>query len=351
MQAQDAQHTSVLTDALDDALVQDTQRVFQQMGLQSLRISLLKHGSLDALSSYLIGEQGDMQGADVHRHVDSVFPGGAAHLEELLNRPEPFTSVRKLSPRHWLLAWRLQDGHAVVADAKFNDKRDALNDADAAIIRLVANTRWGRLQDEAAGGDAGLTAAQVWPHVERRKRGVSADTSGFGGPVWLSAALLATVLLCSAWLLLFALPQWQQRTQALRAEFIQLRDGTVTRGLSAALATGDYGEVQMALQNLFELGQFQSAIVTNDKRRVIAMVGSVKNQRIGEAVTPASTAAAQVLKLATGSQQHGELLYEPKLTQSSSGSSNEWAPLVAAAAALLAAVGLLGLQWLGRRRR
>jgi hypothetical protein len=327
--------------ALDDALAQDTQLVFQQMGLQTLRISLLKRGSLDAQSSCLIGEQGDVQQADTSRHVDSVFPGGAAHLEDLMNRPELFTSVRKLSPRHWLLAWRLQDGHAVVADAKFHDKRDALSDADAAIIRLVCNTSFGRLQDEAADADTALAAAQVWPQVERRQRSTSSR------PAWPSLLLLATAVLCSAWLLFMALPNEQRRADALQAEFNQLRDGTLNRSLSAALATGDYGEVQLALQNFLDLGQFQSAVVTNDKQRLIAMAGSLPNQRIGEAVAPAYANAAKVLKLATGSQQHGELLYEPKLASHSGNSASVWV----AALALLAGLALLAWQLMGRQAR
>jgi hypothetical protein len=328
--------------ALDDALVQDTRQVFQQMGLQTLRVSLLQRGSLDALSSCLVGERGEVQSADVHRHVDSVFPGGAAHLEELLNRLDSFTSVRKLSPRHWLLAWRLQDGHSVVADAKFLDKRDVLSDADATIIRLVCNTSFGRLGEDLGAGGTAASSTQVWPHVDRRKAAAAAR------PAWLSLALLSLVALCSAWLLFFSLPQAQRSAQAQQAEFSRLRDGTLTRGLSATLATGDYGEVQLALQNYLDLGQFQSAVVSNDKQRLIAIAGNVKNQRIGEAVTPAYASTASVLKLATGSQQHGELLYEPKPSLAGDMRSGAW--MWAAGLALLASVLLLGLQLLGRSR-
>jgi plasmid stabilization system protein ParE len=333
-----------VADSLTDALVQDTQRVFQQMGLQTLRISLLKQGSADAQSSCLIGEQGDLQEADVQRQVDSVFPGGAAHLEELMNRPELFTSVRKLSPRHWLLAWRLHDGHAVVADAKFHDKRDVLSDADAATIRLVCNTSFGRLRADVEEDASGAATAQVWPHVERRK------LSGPARPPWLSLALLSLIALCSAWLLFMALPQTQRNEQALRAEFNRLRDGTMTKGLSTALATGDYGEVQLVLQNFFDLGQFQSAVVTNDKQRAIAMTGTLKNQRIGEPVAPGFVASATAIKLSTGSQQHGELLYEPAPASSSSTPAGAHVLTWAAALALLCSVVLLVQQLMGLRR-
>jgi hypothetical protein len=345
MQEQEAHTAPGLATSLADALVHDTRRVFQQMGLQTLRISLLKRGSLDAQSSCLIGEQGDLQEADVQRQVDSVFPGGAAHLEELMNRPELFTSMRKLSPRHWLLAWRLHDGHAVVADAKFLDKRDVLSDADAATIRLVCNTSFGRLRAEVEEDASGTATAQVWPQVERRKAAASPQ------PPWLRLALLSLLslcTLCSAWLVFLALPQAQRSEQALRAEFSSLRDGTMTRGLSAALATGDYGEVQLVLQTFFDLGQFQSAVVTNDKQRAIAVAGAVKNQRIGEPVVPTFASAAQVLKLATGSQQHGELLFEPAPSQSSGAGGK--APIWGAALLLLVSAVLLAQQLLGLGR-
>jgi plasmid stabilization system protein ParE len=332
-----------LSGSVAQALVQDTQRVFLQMGLQTLRISLLKQGSLDAQSSCLISEQGDLQEADVQRQVDSVFPGGAAHLEELMNRPELFTSMRKLSPRHWLLAWRLHDGHAVVAEAKFHDKRDALSDADAATIRLVCNTSFGRLRSEVDDDTDGATTAQVWPHVERRKPQDPARAP------WLSLALLSLCALCSAWLAFLALPQAQRSDQALRAEFTSLRDGTMTHGLSTALATGDYGEVQLVLQGFFDLGQFQSAVVTNDKQRAIAMAGPLKNQRIGEPVAATFATSANVLKLATGSQQHGELLYQPTLLPSAGGGRHvlTWV----AALALLSSGALLLQQLMGLRRK
>jgi hypothetical protein len=322
--------------ALAAALVQDTRLVFQQMGLQTLRVSLLQRGSFDALSSCLIGEQGRVQEADANRPLDSVFPGGAAHLSELMNQTEVFTSVRKLSPRHWQLAWRLEDRQTVVAEAKFHDKRDALNDADTAVIRLVCNGSFRRLRDGANEPEPDGDSVLVWPQVDRRKSSAPSPAP------WLALALLGLGALCSAWLLFLALPQSVQTAQGLQNEYSRLRDGTMTRGLSAALATGDYGDVQSALQTFQELGQLESAVVTNEKQRVIAVAGAVKNQRIGEAVVPSYAAGATVLKLATGSQKQGELLYAP--AQALGNDTGSRAPMWAAGLALLSSLGLLALQ-------
>jgi hypothetical protein len=322
--------------ALVAAQVQDTQLVFQQMGLQTLRVSLLKGGSFDAQSSCLIGEQGLVQDADALRPLDSAFPGGAAHLSELMNQPEVFTSVRKLSPRQWQLAWRLEDQQTVMAEAKFHDKRDALSDADTAVLRLVCNSSLRRSRDGTKQNKADEPGLLVWPQVDRRKAAAPSL------PAWLAAALLGLTVLCCAWLLFVALPQSAQGTQALQGEYNRLREGTMTRSLSAALATGDYGDVQSALQNCLELAQLESAVVVNDKQRTVAMVGALKNQRIGEAVVPAYAAAAKVLKLATGSQKHGELLYVPAQAQDTGGSgrAGPWA----AGLALVSGLALLALQ-------
>ncbi len=325
-----------LSAALAAAQVQDTQLVFQQMGLQTLRVSLLKRGSFDAQSSCLIGEQGLVQEADALRSLDSAFPGGAAHLSELMNQPEVFTSVRKLSPRQWQLAWRLEDRQTVMAEAKFHDKRDVLDDTDTAVIRLVCNTSLRRAPDGAQQSKADEQGVLVWPQVERRK--VAAPAL----PIGLTTALLGLTALCCAWLLFFALPQAAQGTQALQSEYSRLRDGTMSRSLSAALATGDYGDVQSALQNFLELGQMESAVVVNDKQRTVAMVGVLKNQRIGETLVPGYAAGATVLKLATGSQKQGELLYVPAHSLDSGGAGR--APQWAAGLALFSSLALLGLQ-------
>jgi hypothetical protein len=327
---------TVAAAAMSAAQVQDTQLVFQQMGLQTLRVSVLKRGSFDAQSSCLIGEQGEVQEADTQRPLDSVFPGGAAHLSELMQQPEVLTSTRKLSPRQWQLAWRLEDGKTVVAEAKFHDKRDALNEADTAIIRLVCSTSLRRLREEASDAEATAPSLQVWPHVDRRK------ASGPARPPWVSLALLCTSVLCGAWLLFFALPQSLNAAQSVRTEYSRLLDGTMSRSLSAALATGDYGDVQSALQVFLELGQLESAVVTNDKQRLVAMVGVVKNQRIGEAVVAGYAAGATPLKLSMGSQQHGQLLYVPARALDSGGVSRT--AMWVAGLGWLSALVLLGLQ-------
>jgi hypothetical protein len=295
---------TALAQAQDVAVATDVRRVLQELGVQTLRVSRLDTQSFEFQWARSITAQGDVHEADANRPLDSVFPGGSAAVAEITRRAGADISVQKHSPRRWLLAWGAEHGQANLVDAQFYEKRDTLSDLDTALLRLVCHISTQQVQ--AADADDGTSpnhSALVWPQVERRAKSATSV-----GPALAWALMLCSVLAC-AWLALVAAPQAGQQAAARQADFIALRDGTMGRGLSAALATGDYGEVQSALQTFAELGHFQSAVVVNDKQRSVAIVGAVKNQRIGEPVAPAYAQSATSLKLTTGSQQQGQLLF------------------------------------------
>jgi hypothetical protein len=329
--------------APDATVVTDIGRVLQDLGVQTLRVSRLDTQSFEFQWARSITAQGDVHEADAKRALDSVFPGGSAAVAEITRRAGADISVQKHSPRRWLLAWRAEHGQANLVDAQFYEKRDTLSDLDTALLRLVCHIS--TQQAQAADADDGTSpkhSALVWPQVERRARPAASV-----GPALAWALMLCSVLAC-AWLALVAAPQSRQETAARQADFIALRDGTMGRSLSAALATGDYGEVQIALQTFAELGHFQSAVVLNDKGRTVAIVGAVKNQRIGEPVASAYAQSATSLKLATGSQQQGKLLFvaTPAAEATGIGAGLGWV----AGLALLLSLALAALQvWRQRR--
>jgi hypothetical protein len=333
------------------ALADDVQWHLQQLGIQTLRLSVLNTQSLDFHWACSISDQGQLQPAEGPQALDSMFPGGSATVLDLMRRPLAHTSVQKQSPRRWLLAWRLRDEEAVVVDALFHDRRDVFSDADSALLRLLCNSSLARatafggppidpavaLAADARGSANANTTSLVWPQIERRASSTSPLLLG------TSLLMLALGLLSCLWLVLSALPQTQHHMAAQEAEFETLRDGTMRRALSLALATGDYGEVQVALQGFAELGYFQSAVVANDKQRLVATAGEIKNQRIGDAVSAGYGAAARNLALATGSQQQGQLMYVANTAQGVA--TSRPGPWMRVAAGLGAGGCLLGL-WL-----
>jgi hypothetical protein len=304
---------------LAPSVLQDVQRALQQLGVQTLRVSVLDTRTLEFDWAQSITEHGELQEGDTQRPLDSVFPGGSATVASITRRASTDISMQKHSPRRWLLAWRLDgaadapgalpaDEHkASLVDVLFHDKRDLLSDADAALLRLISHASMAARVGSDAERAAASTGTLVWPQVERR-----ASPPVTQGESWAPAVALASVLaavLLAAWLALWVVPNVKKDAAARQTDFVALRDGTMGRSLSAALATGDYGEVQAALQTCAELGHFQSAVVVNDKQRVVAVAGTVKNQRIGESVAAAFKDSASSLKLTTGSQQQGQLLF------------------------------------------
>jgi len=327
-------------------LLQDLARVFRQLGVQFVRASVVDMSSMAFQAAWTIADSGDISDSPTDRAMDSVFPGAAASVGTLLEAPTDHTLVQKLSPRRWAFAWRLDARNAVVAEAQYRERRDAVSEIDTALVRLVCSASIRRGDATPVAGSEDPNPMLAWPHVERRARPQTSVSA------WATVSLAALAGLLALWVALWAGPRAEAVDAEQQAQVTAMRamaDATMVSGLSIALSSGDYGEAQTELSQFLQLGYFQSAVVTNAKGRIVAMDGKLEQLRIGDAVTPAYTALARPLDLALGSEKQGQLLLV-------SGPASGRAPhgLLQGAAALaglaaLATAGLLALRLRGRR--
>jgi hypothetical protein len=311
--------------SLSPALRQDMARMFRQLGVQQLRASVADTTSLASQVTWSLSDMGQLSVPASDRNLDSVFPGASATIANLGSVPSDNTLAQKLSPRLWGYAWRVDAQHAIVAEVQYREKRDSVTETDIALVRLVCSAviRAGQpappahTQPGALGAMAGMAPmggvgahALVWPAVERRAYVASPRAT------WTTLALSCLAALLTAWLALSAVPKTNQAAKAQQEQFERVRkatDGTLVGGLSQALATADYGEVQSALTSFFNLGYFDSAVVANARGKVVALAGAVPLQRIGDPVNGAYVGAARALTLAPGPEGVGKaLLMEPK---------------------------------------
>ena len=193
-----------------------------------------------------------------------------------------------------------------MASARYRDWHDVHSDVHTALVRLVCDTgiRAGQVAAPAP-GDTQPEAQMVWPAVERRSKLPAGKTSPRTKWLMAGGGLLALLLVWAATLATLG------RADALQAEAKRLQaitDSTMTHSLSAALATGDYGDVQAALSSFSSLGYFEGAVVTNARQRIISTAGTVTSARIGEPLPLTPSGSARVLDLTQGSVRHGQLL-------------------------------------------
>lgn len=283
--------------------------MFRQIGLQFVRASLVEIATLGFHPAWSVSDTGEISEGPPDRPSDSVFPGATALVSGLAGAAPDHTRVQRLSPRRWAFTWPVSDTHAIVAEAHYRDKRDAINDIDTTLVRLVcsASARHTPATDTTPAQTQTQTAVS-WPHVERRGR---ARPSIYA---WVALAMPALAALMCAWLALFALPQASQAVAAQQTHidlFDKAADATMTTGLALALATGDYGQLQDELDRFFKIGYFQSALVVNNKGRVVALAGPVGKTRIGDNVPADFNLQARTLALAVGAQAHGALSLVP----------------------------------------
>ena len=290
--------------ALSPALLQDVARIFRQLGVQSFRASVVDSESMSFQAAWSISDSGEFHDSD--RPVDSTFPGAASVLAQLANTGLDQTAVQKLSPSRWRLAWRFDGPHVLVADAHFRDRRATLSEVDTALVRLVCGIGIRAAQTEAP--VAALSSlSMAWPKAERRVRSKQASS-------WLGLSLLLGAVLLTGWLAFAAVPEELQANGVRQTELAQLRamaDKTMVQGLSAALASGDYGEVQTVLTSFNGLGYFSSAVVTNGNQRIVSLAGKPDGLRIGDPLPPRVARAARTFDLSVGSERLGQLLVAP----------------------------------------
>lgn|GEM_PF-2374217 len=131
----------------------------------------------------------------------------------------------------------------------------------------------------------------------------------------LGLALTLVCTLLGLWVAAVAVPD---TTAAYRADIERRRmisDQTMVRDLSAALATGDHGNVQAALSSFSSLGYFESALVSDPQLRVIALAGTDTGLHLGDSLPAEIKQYDRSIDLIHGSGKDGQLLLlkEPTL--------------------------------------
>jgi len=327
------------------ALVEDIGHIFRQLGLESCRASVIDMGSLAFQGVWAVSDSGEAADPNPNLPLDSQFPGAVSSITQLAQASTRETVVQRLSPRHWSLAWRIDDGHVVVAEVRYADPRAMLGQIDTALVRVVCDTgiRAGLLDTEDDDDNAEAArqrGSMVWPPSgDRRRRRRPPTVMRWSLGLALGGAALAL------WLAVAALPQLAGESANGRS----MADRTLVHHVSLAMATGDYGEVQHVLSTFESLGYFQAAAVTNARQKLVSLAGNLPGLRIGEEVPARPRAAGQPLELTMGSENYGRLLIVPIASASEFGDSLLKARL--AAVATFAAALLTGALLLLRRRR
>lgn len=324
----------------------DLATTLHYLGVRSLHAAVVDMASLQLQGMYSISASGAVSDDSAVLALESVFPGASVTIGQLAAAPLDAIRAREISPSYWLLAWRVDAQHAVVAETQFDTPRHSVSDIQVALLRFICNSSIrGRA---AAAPGAAVAAGPVWPQVERRQGATPARK------LWPILAALLLSAACAAWLAFVVAPNERAAALAQQSELARLREqaqGTLAHNLSVALATADYGEVQGVLSAFSSLGYFEGAIVTNAAQRIVAMSGEVDKQRIGDGATPSFARRAQVVDLKLGSQSHGQVLFvsAPAPADFSAPATGLVAGAALACAAALGAAALLAPR--PRRRR
>jgi hypothetical protein len=170
------------------ALRHDLARLPAELGLAQLRVTVVDLPMLAFQAGWSMGPGGEFTSvAPSDRKPDTVFPGAAEPIRDLVEAGIEHTLVRKLSPRRWVFAWRLDELHLALAEAQFTERHDDVSDGATNLLRALCTTliSTGGGTVAGPGGAAMLDAAQAWPHVDRRARVKPLV------PVWLLPALLS----------------------------------------------------------------------------------------------------------------------------------------------------------------
>ena len=291
-------------------LARDMALMFGQIGVSSLRASVVDMDSMDFQSAWSITERGEM-GEDLQgRGLDSTFPAAMATIAQMGVAPPEQTVVRKINPRHWAFAWRIDERLVAVAEARYRDQRDMMSPADTALVRLICDTGIRAGHGEGARGQPlAADGSPDRPHLAWPEVGVAATQASL--TIRLGVLMMAVTALAALWMALVVVPKARDEALALQTELTRLHvmgNKSMLGTLAGTLATGDYGEVQAALTGYWALGYFQGAVVTNSRQRVVAVAGAVPDARIGDGVHSGLAKAAQSVDLVLGSDRHGQLL-------------------------------------------
>lgn len=122
----------------------------------------------------------------------------------------------------------------------------------------------------------------------------------------LTLAIICTLL--SLWVASVAVPETLASYQADAQRRRTMSDQTMVRDLSMAMASGDYGDVQAALSSFASMGYFESALVSNARKRIVAQAGLDTGIRIGDETPPDVKKFARALDLRSSNESQGQLL-------------------------------------------
>ncbi len=295
-------------------LARDMALMFNQIGVVSLRASVVDMESMAFQSTWHITERGEVgEESRGDAGLDSSFPAAMATIAQMGVAPPEQTVVRKLNPRHWAFAWRIDERMVAVAEARYRDQRDMQSAADTALVRLICDTSIRAGQGDSGAGrgrailaeDGGDHPHLAWPDIDSRQIGHAPLGTRLGVLLLVISALVAL------WMAVLVLPRARDETVVLQTEVARLQDmshKSMLNSLANTLATGDYGEVQAALSSFAALGYFRGAVVTNARQRVVAIAGDAGDARIGDAVSPGLAKSAQLTDLTVGSDRQGQLL-------------------------------------------
>ncbi len=163
------------------------------------------------------------------------------------------------------------------------------------------------------------------------------------------AAITAVLALLGA---VFSVPALKEQAQSradVAARWQQVASDALAQRLAITLSHGDYGEVQTELDLFAALGQFRTAVVTNERGQVIALLAAPLEVRVGSPAPPDLAAIARQRSLALGRQPLGMLytLGGPEAADTMTGGIGRSALALAwlAAASALIGAGLLLLRW------
>jgi hypothetical protein len=323
-------------------------RLFRVLGLQSFRASVVDMASMSYEAAWLVGEDGESIDEPDRAPLDSAFPGSLSVVSRLANASLDETVDHPLGARRCVYAWRLDGLRVVIAEARYHERHNGSRDLDIAAARLVCSA--GLMSRQGVGarvgdGETPLTWSQAAPVAAAPARGLLLGA--------LSLSLVAVGL--TAWLAISSLPGLRASAQAATAQATRLRamtDETLSHGLTVALATGDYGEVQNQLSMFESLGYFRGALITNARQRVVAIAGQVDDTlRIGIELPEGTVPKAQARDLTQGAERFGRLVVVRPTVEDVAVPDvalPRWLALGGAGSAALAALALMGA--LARRR-
>lgn len=274
--------------------------------------------------SWQINEYGETSSDSNDGGAITQFVTAMGTIAQLSQTSANETLIRQLNPRRCAFAWRIDERRVAVVEARYLLPQTGRRDQDAAVLRELFNVRMPRhASDETV---ATLGVVTEFPHGRdghdtalhsSPDAGPSAppeqglDTPSPRGaamsppPLGLGRGLLALIVFCLVAAIVFLVAERQM--QSLQGEQLRLRtqaEATMTRQMADVLAQGDYGEVQAELETFAELAYFQDAVVTNAQRRVIAMVGTVQDARIGN-IVPSDASSTGTVAVLRGRDEAG----------------------------------------------